>query len=307
MDSHDRNQLAPSIEKLAHYLAIYGKHPTTVSVKRESDGDVVFSRTYPKAGHIAISPTLYSRIDNCHGAGNCCRVPFDLVYTEYDKSRIDNYDHDSAIRNFGKQSAESFLVMRENLLKSLERYIFKIVSHEEDGDVESVSNIYVRRNLAINKLSGRKSCPYLTYSDDRYYCGVHPFKPLHCWYPHMVVRFDAVSDPMTDLSSIMIGRMQYGRNHNFGCPVIFEESSSGRAAGLFEDVSSDTVNIYYLDGQFADDISKLEWTAKSAASAGFSLRNSYVVDIHNALFSKREEIASRLASGEKSAITLWKS
>ena len=233
-------------------------------------------------------------------------MPFDLVYTEYDRSRIINYDHNAAISKFGAKSAESFRSMRDDLLNTLERYLFKIVSHTDAGDVESNSYIYVRKNVSINKLSGRKSCPYLTYSDDRYYCGVHPFKPLHCWYPHMVIRSDSVPDPMRDSASVMIGRMQYGRNHNFGCPVVFVESSSGRKDGLFEDVTSEKINQNYLDSQFEDDYGKLSWTSKSAITLGFNKDNSFVVDMPSEFLNKRGEIANRLLNDEKSTLVLWR-
>jgi hypothetical protein len=303
MNTHDKNQLAPSIEKLMHYLAIYGKNPTTVEV---ADGEeVIFKKTYPKAGIVAVSPTLYTRIDHCHGAGNCCRVPFDLVYTEFDLSRVRSYSHHDATEKFGLKSAEGFQRTRENLLASLQPLRLTLKVLRLGIWMERTSTIYVRRNRVINNLSGRKSCPYLLISDDRYFCGVHPFKPLHCWYPHMVVRVDEVTDPMRDSASVMIGRMQYGRNHFFGCPVVFTQSSSGRVEGIFDEPSLD-VDPNYLDSQFEDDISKLEWTSNSAESIGFTPEVSFVSGIHSVLRSKREEIAGKLLSDERTTVVLWR-
>ena len=71
-------QLQGSIEKLLQYLAVHVKQDTTIEVY---DGPhTIYKADYRAPESIIVSPTLYTRIDTCHGAGNCCRVTFDLVY-----------------------------------------------------------------------------------------------------------------------------------------------------------------------------------------------------------------------------------
>jgi len=292
------NQLVGSVEKLMHYLAVYVKHNTTVQVS-VSEG-TTYSQVFMAPSSISISPTLYTRIDDCHGAGNCCRVPFDLVYTGYDRQRILEYDHQDAAQVFGKDSADGFQRYRDQLLERLVPFAINI---KQDGFTNS-STIYVQINDVDQMMSHAKSCPYLVMGGDRYFCGVHPFKPLHCWYPHMTVRVNK-SRAIGDCSTVSIGRMQYGRNHKFGCPVEFTPSFAPDDDALFirkEDVEKTD----YFEKQFRDDINKLAWTSKSAASLGFDERNNFVIGIHDRLEAQGGRIRSELASGRPGPITLWK-
>jgi len=292
--AHERRQLASSIEKLFHYLLVHVKFDTDVKVY---DGDdVVFEHTFVAPREISLSLTLYTRIDSCHGAGNCCRVPFDLVYTDYDRQRILDYDHHKAVEEFGAGSADGFAGFRDRLIESLVpmRVIMKC------GPTHIAAMIWVQRNREIMTLSGATSCPYLITGDDRYFCGIHPFKPLHCWYPHMTVRQN--NSRSGGPPSVSIGRMQYGRNHNFGCPVIFEDVSASEFSDFFEH----TPNVpSYLDSQFQDDIDKLHWTSKSAESMGFRVENNFAVGIDAALIGKEDEIKYHLLS-RPGPISLWR-
>ncbi|MAE81246.1 MAG: hypothetical protein CMB80_00815, partial [Flammeovirgaceae bacterium] len=289
----EADQLNSSIDKLLHYLAVYVKHD---SIIRVYDGPAqIFFKRFTAPREISISGTLYTRLDDCHGAGNCCRVPFDLVYTEYDRQRIINYDYNKAADDFGFASAAKFLENKEALLDQLRPYDVWIEEHVRKGDIRSWHTmIYAQSNTEIFELSGKRSCPYLFMSTDRYYCGVHPFKPLHCWYPHMVVRATQPQNTMPSQTSnqwrpsVTIGRMQYGRNHKFGCPVLFSDTSGEETGVLFEDGVDDGHS--YFDNQFDNDYDKLKWTSMSAQSMGFTSGNNFAVGLEESLSQKRTVI-----------------
>lgn len=294
--SHETNQLVPSIEKLFHYIFPYVMKKTVVTVQLEYLQWEFEPYVVPEK--IAISPSLYSRLDDCHGAGNCCRVPFDLVYTDYDRSRIETYDEKSCREMFGDASAENFNKNRDDLLKTLKEVVVTI----KQGDREIKTRLHVKRNLVDYELSGRKSCPYLFIGGDRYFCGVHPFKPLHCWYPHMVVRVMKDEVDGEKKTTVNIGRMQYGRNHKFGCPVIFKEIPVSEDEGLFG--GKDESHLYF-DKQFQSDYEKLEWTSKSAASMGMTSSDNFVVGIHEVFRNQSNVIRSCLKSPSRPQVLLW--
>lgn len=254
----EKKQLADSIDKLFHYLLIYSLKETDVVV---ADGNhVIFQKKYNRLESVTVSPTLFRRIDACHGAGNCCRVPFDLVYTYHDLKRI----HDADCSIFGVESEKVFNKNRSDLLESLERVDFYVNGVRR-------SDLFVKRNRIVQQLSGNKSCPYLFTATDRYLCGAHPFKPLHCWYPHMTVRSSA-----NDIgTSVSIGRMQYGRNHKFGCPVIFTDVVD-KSVGLF---SQNENGVSYFETQYQEDLGKLKWTADSTKSLGISAEENLAVTL----------------------------
>lgn len=299
--AHDRNQLAPSIDKLMHYLLVYVNSETTIKVYDGGDSEcaLVYEKIFLPPTAISVSPTLYTRLDDCHGAGNCCRVPFDLIYTDYDRNRIINYDEKKIAQQFGQESADRFTHNRTLLLNSLQAMHVSIKNKFRDWQ----TTIYVQRNHDINNMSGTKSCPYLFIGGDRYFCGVHPFKPLHCWYPHMVVRANESSIEGVG-PSVTIGRMQYGRNHNFGCPVLFTKSVQFHSSdlGLFEEPG--TSGAHYFDQQFQDDIDKLSWTSSSAASMGFTDEDNFCVGIDKQLANKQKFIKLCLETGDYAHIAL---
>lgn len=307
--AHDRNQLAPSIEKLLHYLAVYVVRDTTVTVYGE-DGVPVFEHEFLRPRAVSISPTLYTRLDDCHGAGNCCRVPFDLVYTDYDRQRILDYSEAAAIEQFGTESAMGFSRFKDDLLGTLValRCVIRQATgsvHQQSGELEyetTETRLWVKRNTTNFHLSGKKSCPYLITGSDRYFCGVHPFKPLHCWYPHMTVR---VTKPRAigDRPSVSIGRMQYGRNHNFGCPVLFEQTGPDEEEVLFAAPAS-AGRPSYFKSQFQSDLDKLEWTSRSAESMGFTPQTNVAVGLHDRLAGCRATITKALANNAAGPINL---
>lgn len=288
------SQLIGSIEKLFHYLLSGVKQDVSVSFMIDEDHHCL---DFKAPDEISFSPTLYTRIDDCHGAGNCCRVPFDLVYSDYDRQRIFAYSDAKAVQEFGEASADRFAANKADLLSNLLPMDVEITT---DGEDDRRTTIWVKKNEEVQDLSGTKSCPYLFIGGDRYFCGIHPFKPLHCWFPHMTIRPNARGGR----STISIGRMQYGRNHNFGCPVLFTESTTGGEAGMFDEPGSDGPS--YFDAQFQDDIEKLEWASNSAESMGFTSEDNFVVGIHEVLRSKRNTIRGQIRSGVNSAIPIWK-
>ena len=308
--SHDRNQLAPSIEKLFHYLAVYVKQDTEITVYAEDDS-VIFHHTFLAPREINVSPTLFTRLDGCHGAGNCCRVPFDLVYTDYDYSRIVEYDHDAAVEQFGIDSAMNFKYHRNELLdrlvelRVLVKYPHSSINNAtgkwETNTLSCASTIWVQRNTTKQVLSGNKSCPYLEIGNDRYFCGAHPFKPLHCWYPHMTVRLSNARAADAKPPSVSIGRIQYGRNHNFGCPVIFGDVVSDQPVLFGNMIDSKS----YFKQQYQDDYEKLEWTAKSAESLGLN-RNMCVAPYIHVLFKDNKKLMRDLINMRKPRqVLLW--
>jgi Fe-S-cluster containining protein len=289
-------QLQGSIEKLLQYIAVHVKEDTAVEVY---DGvKKIYEADYRAPEHIIVSPTLYTRVDACHGAGNCCRVPFDLVYTGYDRQRVVEYDeqaHAESIKAYGEESASKFLEHREMLLDSLVEYVAVISTPSRSWR----TSLWVQQNTEENPLSGVKSCNHLFMGKDRYYCGVHPFKPLHCWYPHMVVRCNKYKGRRP---TVVIGRMQYGRNYAFGCPVLFEKSAQESSEALFE-AGDDGPS--YFERQFDDDLFTLDWTSKAAVSMGFNEVESFAVGLGESLRECRDRISHQLSSGENGSLILW--
>lgn len=295
--SYDRQQLVGSIDKLFHYLFSYVRFDTVADVY---DGERFIAQyRHSGARKVSLSSTLYTRIDDCFGAGNCCRIPFALVYTDYDRARIYRYDFVHHEKLFGTESAKRFSV-NANLL--LDRLVpLKVIVKQDIGAEQSLwaTRLWVQRNTEINPLSGAKSCPYLFVGEDRYFCGAHPFKPLHCWYPHMTVRVD---DKFShDGTSVTIGRMQYGRNHKFGCPVIFGDVAD-EGITLFGDDTRES----YFDKQFESDYGKLDWTSESAKSLGFTEHNNVVVGLHDVFAGKRSQIETAINERDQADIPLWR-
>ncbi len=311
LSSSQLTQLEGSIEKLFHYLLACVTQDVTVYCEINDKQSYIQDFKAPR--QIVISPSLYTRIDDCHGAGNCCRVPFDLVYTDYDRQRILSYDHKKVVKQFGVTAGAVFQENRRDLLDSLEP-LRVAVTYDILGTGSLVgfggreTQIWVRLNSDVQPLSGRTSCPYLFRGDDRYYCGAHPFKPLHCWFPHMTIRStQSRAASGHTRSSVSIGRAQYGRNHNFGCPVIFIES--GESAYPREDIwpaPRHSVPNNYFDQQFQDDVDKLEWASKSTESLGFDRSSNAMVGMHDTLLSKQYVIERALASNIHSSITVWR-
>lgn len=289
----ERKQLRESIDKLFHYLLSYVRYETKVEIMTEDGDEEIYSNTFKVPSRVVISSSLYTRLDDCHGAGNCCRVPFDLVYTDYDYRRILNFDIKKAAETFGVDSANGFALHRGELLDTLVRLTVCFTQYHVGISSSWSKDIYVKQNTKIFSMSGNKSCPHLIVGGDRYFCGVHPFKPLHCWYPHMVVR------KSSDDNSISIGRMQYGRNHKFGCPVLFKEASEG---GIFDTPGTDSES--YFISQFQSDYEKLDWTSKSAESLGFNEHGNYAVSLSKEFMNSKNKIQMAIASG-KDSIPLW--
>lgn len=149
-----------------------------------------------------LSPTIY-RIDDCHGAGKCCMVPFDLIYTKFSWAKVVEYS----------DSGEPYASANRFLLDNHREVEITVNGHPV--------TIYYLINDKIMPWSEKTSCPLLKFNGEwaRFMCTAHFFKPLHCWYPHMVVRRSEAK------RSAFIGTMQYGRNHKFGCPVIFKDGT----------------------------------------------------------------------------------
>jgi len=105
-----------------------------------------------------------------------------------------------------------------------------------------------------------------------------------------------------DDGSVNIGRMQYGRNHNFGCPVVFMEATSDNAQTLFPDIMS----VDYFKKQFDSDCYKLNWTSKAAESLGFTEEDNFAVGLDGVLVNKAHVIKGLLRTGASESIELWR-
>ena len=122
-------------------------------------------------------------------------------------------------------------MMRVRLKLLLEKYQTSINGRDVD--------VWVHKNDKPARFTGAKTCDFLRNPDDgpfagKFICGIHTFKPFHCWAPHFVVR-------KRNEGTGFIARMQFGRNHQFGCPVVFEQS------------------MRYFDKDYQQDIDKLKW------------------------------------------------
>lgn len=188
-----------SINKLFGYIGLLIKDDMTV----------VFDKNYqieykaPKS--VSISQTLF-QTDSCHSSGKCCKVAFDLAYTREGYERVER----QKITNPTSTS----------LLAALKK-----VETEING--KSV-DVWVHLNDKIARYTGAKTCDFLENPSEgpfagKFICGLHggynrifeSLQPFHCIAPHFVVR-----SRMSGCS--FIGRMQFGRNWRFGCPVVFE-------------------------------------------------------------------------------------
>lgn len=291
LDTLDRTQLFDSCLKLLHYTLPFTA--ADLDLEFYLGTDHFGGASFPAPREILLSSSLFTRIDDCHGAGVCCRVPFDLIYSSFDRQRIEEFDYTRANKDYGLLSANQFKDNRTKLLSALEEV--KVVVN----GVRSFS-LYVLRNRTINKLSSNTSCPFLAMGKDRYWCGVHPFKPLHCWMPHMTVRATESED--RERPSVSIGRNQYGRNHKFGCPVQFIASK------VAPEVHEAANNNYFADGgQYDRDYAKLEWLSSCAASMGFTKSTNRAVGIHQEFQGRANTIRSLLTKGgDPSSITIYK-
>lgn len=211
-----RQQLIGSIEKLINYSLYLTDEPVVVRVPFEDGTE--YSYALEPVNNV-VSPTVY-RVDDCHGAGKCCMVPFDLIYTQSQWQEVLDY-----VENWEEpKTASTPPALRENIdLIDRATHITLDVNGNEVP-------LHILENRAIQEFSKTTSCPYLKYYDDRFWCGIHWFKPLHCMMPHMVVRRNEKRN------TAFVGTMQYGRNWKFGCPVVFPDidmakySSSGQEA-----------------------------------------------------------------------------
>lgn len=252
------NQLVLSIEKLLDYLLPFTKIDLRVRVIYNDQTIDEFIVRHSNS--IRISPLLFNRIDGCHGAGKCCMVPFDLVYTKHCMQRVVEFNPDNW-SEYGDESVKKFINYREHLLANHE--IVTVCCEQIRGDWRNTFPLYVKRNTEINHYSSKKSCPYLFNADERFYCGVHPFKPLHCWMPHMTIRSNNLRSHSRP--EVIISRLQYGRNHKFGCPVKFDDH--------------DCVHPKYLELQAKEDFNKFKRISNMLLSTGFTFMDNYGVGL----------------------------
>jgi len=188
-----------SINKLFGYIGLLLKEDVVIEF------DSKYSVQYKAPRSVSISQTLF-QTDSCHSSGKCCKVAFDLAYTREGYSRAEN----AAIASESAAKLVSALVP---------------VATEINGKKVEV---WVHLNDKVARYTGLKTCDYLENPQEgpfaqKFICGLHggynrvfeSAQPFHCIAPHFVVRsrLDGCS---------FIGRMQFGRNWRFGCPVVFK-------------------------------------------------------------------------------------
>lgn len=242
-----------SIGKLLGYCCYLAKHDVAIRFENK------YELHYKAPKSISISQTLF-QTDSCQSSGKCCKVAFDLAYTEEGIERINKSVNSN-------QNAR-------RLLDAL-----KPVETEVNG--KSVK-IWVHLNDEIARYTGEKTCDFLEHPDSgefagRFICGIHggynrvfeSAQPFHCIAPHFVVRTH------TDGSSF-VGRMQFGRNWRFGCPVVFERS------------------LRYFEKDYTQDLDKLEIIRRIAEDIKIE---TWVPEIIDWLKNNREYIEKMIATG----------
>jgi len=151
-----------------------------------------------------------------------------------------------------------------------------------------IIKLYIFRQVETSLFSGTYSCPFLIIGEDRYFCGIHPFKPLHCWMPHMTIVYHASKNG--GRGNLNIGRRQYGRNHKFGCPVKFQH------------VEKDE---YFTSGQHSEDYGKFKWISNSLESIGFTEDMNFGVGLHDKFINILPVIKDKLYRKEIIPLVMW--
>lgn len=242
-----------SIEKLFSYVGLLAREDINILF------DDQYEYKYPKVNRCIISPTLF-RTDSCHSSGRCCKVAFDLAYTEEGLARL--------AYALEKETANS-----EKLSSALK--VVKTVINNKSVMVK------VHLNDKLAQYTNAKTCDFLVKPDegefkDRFICGVHTFKPFHCWAPHFVVR-------KREDDCAFVGRMQFGRNHQFGCPVVFENGMK------------------YFDKDYNSDIQKLDQICDIADDMGVRTWAPQMLDW---MLNGKETITEIIKTGNYSVIEI---
>lgn len=245
-----------SINKLFGYVCLLAREDVHIVF------DDKYDFSYQKPKNVIISGMLF-RTDSCHSSGRCCKVPFDLAYTHEGIRRIVYHTIADADDNLAE------------LLGALKKVKTSCNGHEVE--------VHVHLNDKPARFTGTKTCDFLRKPTEgefagKFICGVHTAKPFHCWAPHFVVR-------QRDNSTSFISRMQFGRNHQFGCPVVFNSS------------------LQYFEKDYQQDIDKLKWMEDIAYDLGIK---TWIPQMIHWLEQNRWQIESMLKSGEVRGINISK-
>lgn len=235
MSMHKRGKrYHDSIGKLFDYIGLLTKERIEIVF----DGTHKF--VYEAPQRAVISQTLF-RTDGCESSGKCCKVAFDLAYTKEGVARLEK-----AQTNNGNSAG--------GCLHRLKKVSTTVNGHEIE--------VHAHLNDKKARYTGQKTCDFLENPQegpfkDKFICGLHggydrplnSAQPFHCIAPHLVVRMRGKPGAKTGF----IGRMQFGRNWRFGCPVEFSRD------GYFKkDYRQDLDKLKMMDS-IANDIGVSTW------------------------------------------------
>jgi len=256
-----------SAEKLFGYVGLFVKEPLKIVFNDVIDKS--YEIVYEPMKNIIISQTLF-QTDSCHSSGKCCKVAFDLAYTREGYLRV--------------VSAAEKNANAKRLLENLKK-IPATSNGKEFG-------LWVHFNDKEARYTGLKTCDFLEHPDsgefkDKFICGVHggytrvfdSAQPAHCIFPHFICR------KRSDYTSF-VGRMQFGRNWRFGCPVVFNRG------------------IEYFDKDYQQDIDKLKIMQLMASDLNVE---TWIPEMVDWMMNNKDEIEHMITTGEYHSIVIHQS
>lgn len=243
-----------SAEKLFGYVGLLAKEPIHIVF------DEQYEIKYEPPKRAIISGTLF-QTDGCQSSGRCCKVAFDLIYTREGRDRV------AEAAKVSESAGRLF-----DALQPLETTV-------NGKPVE----VWTHLNDKVARYTEAKTCDFLEHPQEgdfkgKFICGVHggynkifeSAQPFHCIAPHFVVR-------QRGDGSSFIGRMQFGRNWRFGCPVVFQRGDQ------------------YFDKDHQQDIDKLTMMQSIADDIGVS---TWIPEMIDWLKSNVETIRYMIKTGE---------
>lgn len=193
-----------SIEKLFYYIGHTVKEDITVLINSKK-------LMYPKRKGVIIQPSFFSS-DSCIGCGICC-ADYDTAYSGNEITMLESAKH---------EVFKDLDLPVENIAKVLT--LLEPVSVEVNGNIKTMYHVKEQgscnHGIYVTGKPNRLQCRWIIERDDgRRHCGIHPIRSVTCGFPHMELFRVGV-----DKGYSYLGIKQYGRNHQLGCPVQFEQN-----------------------------------------------------------------------------------
>lgn len=193
-----------SIEKLCNYIGFTVKEDTVIKLPGKE-------LNYRAKKGIVIQPSLFFS-DYCVGCGVCC-ANYDTAYVGNEMELL-NSDVTQAFedKNLDVSNQQVLLNMLETLnieVNGKSKIMYRV---KEQGSVN--------HGIHADGKPNRLLCRWIKVREDGHkHCGIHPIRSITCGFPHM-----EMFKRMPDNGYTYLGIKQYGRNHQLGCPVVFEEN-----------------------------------------------------------------------------------